>query len=157
MSVWFLHQLKDTLGVFLVRNKCCKMENFHSISSFNFFSRDLCSCEILNLTHCVHGVGSTRSPLPFSPSLKYTRVMLLPTQHFSAVPWIANAKIISQKQPRREQLATPRLASWAVFGPVAACSSVSAPSPGRQSPQPDSLLLVCCPTLPVRVARNLFF
>lgn len=73
------------------------------------------------------------------------------------MPRIANVKLISWKQPRAEQLVTPRLGSWAVFRPVAASSNPSAPGPGHQPPQPDSLLLFRRLSFPIRVTSNFFF
>lgn len=47
----FLYWLKDTSDMFFVWYKFCKTDKFCSVSSI--FPRDICRCEMLNLSHCV--------------------------------------------------------------------------------------------------------
>lgn len=87
-----------------------------------------------------------QSPLPFNLTLKCMQTVLFPTH--STFPlchelqmrssFHKSSHVQGSWNPGRSRL------SRAVFRPVAASSNLSAPSPGSQPPQHDSLLLFHC-------------
>lgn len=100
-----------------------------------------------------------QSPLPFNLTLKCTQTVLFSTHN--TFPLCHELQMCSSfhNSSQAEGSCKPGRGrvSWAAFRPVAASSDLSAPSPGSQPPQHDSLLLFHCSLFPIRVQVTYFF